>query len=162
MATLIPSPPYAAGVARHVRLALRTSCATEFIDLTDRIADAVHHADLRLGFVNVQTCHTTTALVLNEHEPLLLGDFAQLFEAVAPAGRAYGHDDLGRRSVNVTPDERVNGHAHCRALMLAASIGLNVAGGRLQLGRWQRLFLVELDGPRDREVSLVLLGEGRL
>jgi thiamine phosphate synthase YjbQ (UPF0047 family) len=44
-------------------------------------------------------------------------------------------------------------------MLLPTSVGLNVSGGRLQLGRWQRLFLVELDGPRDRGVSVLLMGE---
>jgi secondary thiamine-phosphate synthase enzyme len=148
-------------VASHARLRLPTRRPTEFLDITDAIARLVCDAGLRLGFVNVQTCHTTTAIVVNEHEPLLLEDFAVVLEAAAPAARAYRHDDLGVRRVNLTPDERVNGHAHCRALVLAASACLNVAGGELQLGRWQRVFLVELDGPREREVSVVLMGEGR-
>jgi secondary thiamine-phosphate synthase enzyme len=61
--------------------------------------------------------------------------------------------------VNVAADERPNGHAHCRALLLPSSASLNVVDGRLQLGTWQRVFLVELDGPRDREVSLLAFGE---
>ena len=63
------------------------------------------------------------------------------------------------RTVNLAPDERANGYAHCRALLLPTSALLNVAEGRLQLGRWQRVFLVELDGPRVREVSVPVSGE---
>ena len=99
-----------------------------------------------------------TAIVANENEPLLLDDFAALLEHTAPRGAAYRHDDAGVRTVNVTADERVNGHAHCRALLLASSACLNVIEGTLQLGAWQRVFLVELDGPRDREISVVILG----
>jgi secondary thiamine-phosphate synthase enzyme len=60
----------------------------------------------------------------------------------------------------VMADERVNGHAHCRALLLEPSSCINVIGGHLQLGAWQRVFLTELDGPRDREISVLILGEG--
>jgi secondary thiamine-phosphate synthase enzyme len=60
--------------------------------------------------------------------------------------------------VNLAPGERPNGHAHCRALLMGSSASLNVAGGRLQLGRWQRVFLAELDGPRSREISVLVLG----
>ena len=63
------------------------------------------------------------------------------------------------RTVNVAPDERSNGHSHCRALLLGATACLNVADTRLQLGRWQRVFLVELDGPRTREISVLVVGE---
>jgi secondary thiamine-phosphate synthase enzyme len=70
------------------------------------------------------------------------------------------HDDMSARTVNLAPGERPNGHAHCRALLLGSSVLLNVASGSVQLGRWQRVFLVELDGPRTREVSILLFGEG--
>ena len=115
----------------------------------------------RLGIVNVQTLHTTTAIVVNEGEPLLMADFAALLQKVAPCDVAYRHDDLQARAVNLTADERVNGHSHCRALLLAPSACLNVVDGHLLLGRWQRVFLAELDGPRARDVSVLIIGEPR-
>jgi thiamine phosphate synthase YjbQ (UPF0047 family) len=63
--------------------------------------------------------------------------------------------------VNLTPGERSNGHAHCQALFLGATACFNVDDGRLVLGRWQRVFLAELDGPRRREVSVLMMGEGQ-
>jgi secondary thiamine-phosphate synthase enzyme len=110
--------------------------------------------------VHVQTRHTTTAVVVNEHEPLLLADFAALLSGIAPRDADYRHDDMRARTVNLAPGERANGHAHCRALLLGSSVMLNVANGALQLGCWQRLFFVELDGAREREVSILLLGDG--
>jgi len=98
---------------------------------------------------------------VNEFEPLLLADFSTLLQNVAPCDARYRHDDVTARTVNLTADERVNGHAHCRALILAASACLNVIDGRLLLGRWQRVFMVELDGPRARELSVLILGESR-
>jgi thiamine phosphate synthase YjbQ (UPF0047 family) len=59
---------------------------------------------------------------------------------------------------NCVIGEPPNGHSHCRALLLGAPAALNVADGHLQLGRWQRVFPVELDGPRTRDVSLLVLG----
>jgi secondary thiamine-phosphate synthase enzyme len=138
---------------------ITTTQATQFIDLTDRLKRLVADADLRFGIMNVQTLHTTTAIIVNEHEPLLLADFQALLEVVAPGARRYGHDDVHARTVNVTEGERANGHAHCRALLLPPSVCLNVTGGRLLLGRWQRVFLVELDGPREREISVLIFGE---
>ena len=73
------------------------------------------------------------------------------------AAAGYAHDALHLRP-GVPPDERANGHAHAKALLLRTAETLNVAAGRLQLGRWQRVLLLELDGPREREVSL--LGDG--
>ena len=144
---------------RHARIRLTTRHPTEFIDLTDRLERLVADAGVRFGILSVQTLHTTTAVVVNEHEPLLLGDFQGLLEGAAPVNAGYRHDDRTARTVNVTAAERPNGHAHCRALLLPSSVSLNVAGGRLLLGQWQRVFLVELDGPREREISALLLGE---
>ena len=84
---------------------------------------------------------------------MLLTDFRALLEAAAPAGDRYHHDDTTARTVNMTDAERPNGHAHCRALLLPSSVCLNVVRGRLLLGRWQRVFLVELDGLRKWELS---------
>ena len=145
----------------HARLAVPTSKPTEFIDLTARIQALVADSGIELGFVNIQTLHTTTAIVVNEGEPLLLSDFAALLEQAAPRDRRYRHDDLVARTVNITAEERVNGHAHCRALLLPTSATLNVCAGTLVLGMWQRVFLVELDGPRVRHVSIVIAGDGR-
>jgi secondary thiamine-phosphate synthase enzyme len=142
---------------RHATICLTTSHPTGFIDLTDRLERLVAEAGVRFGILNVQTLHTTTAIVVNEHEPLLLDDFRALLERAAPGDGRYRHDDTTARTVNVTAAERPNGHAHCRALVLPSSVSLNVVSGRLRLGRWQRVFLVELDGPREREISALLL-----
>ena len=155
METLAP-----ASTCRHTRIRFTTKRPTEFIDLTDRLQALIAGTAVRFGFLNVQTLHTTTAIVVNEHEPLLLDDFTNLLENAAPAGLSYRHDDATARTVNVAADERINGHAHCRALLLPPSACLNVIDGCLQLGRWQRVFLVELDGPREREISVLIVGEG--
>lgn len=143
----------------HIRLSITTDHPTEFIDLTDQVEAFVAESGIRFGIVNIQSLHTTTAVIVNEHEPLLLSDFSSLLARAAPRAFFYRHDDLETRTVNLTPDERANGHAHCRALLLGTSISLNVADGRLQRGCWQRIFMVELDGPRRREVSLLVTGE---
>ena len=152
--TLVP-----AAICHHGRIRVATERAMEFIDVTARIEALAAAAGIHTGLVNVQSLHTTTAIVVNEHEPLLLADFATLLARTAPPDATYRHDDMEVRTVNLAPGERANGHAHCHALLLGTSALLNVADGRLQLGRWQRVFLVELDGPRDREVSVLVMGE---
>jgi secondary thiamine-phosphate synthase enzyme len=136
-----------------------TARPTQFIDLTDRLERLVTESGLLAGILNIQTLHTTTAIIVNEHEPLLLMDFEALLAAAAPADRRYSHDDTAVRTVNVSDGEPPNGHAHCRALLLPTSVCLNVSGGRILLGRWQRVFFVELDGPRQRQISVLTLGE---
>jgi len=147
-------------LCHHDRIRVATQGAMEFIDLTDQIEALVAGAGIHAGLINIQSLHTTAAIVVNEHEPLLLGDFDALLSRAAPGDACYRHDDMDVRTVNLAPGERPNGHAHCRALLLPTSALLNIAGGRLQIGRWQRIFLVEFDGPRAREVSVLVLGEG--
>ena len=148
-----------ASTCRHTRIRLTTRHPTEFIDLTGSLERLVGEAGVRFGVLTVQTLHTTTAVVVNEHEPLLLADFEAFLERMAPRDGTYRHDDFTARTVNVTAAEPANGHAHCRALLLPSSVSLNIVSGRLLLGRWQRVFLVELDGPREREISALILGE---
>ena len=138
--------------------AITTYRRTEFVDLTERIESVIEEAGLRQGVVNIQSLHTTAAIVVNEHEPLLLTDFVALLDRHAPQAGTYRHDDEAERTVNLSPGERANGHSHCQALLLGTSVCLNVVRGRLHLGVWQRVFLVELDGPRRREVSVMAVG----
>ena len=152
METLAP-----AAICRHSRIRVKTSHGTEFIDLTVQIEQLATAAGIRAGVVNVQTLHTTTAIIVNEPEPLLLVDFEELLARTAPGHAPYRHNDTNVRTL--LPGERPDGHAHCQALLLGSSASLNYADGRLQLGRWQRVLLVELDGPGEREVSVVILGE---
>jgi thiamine phosphate synthase YjbQ (UPF0047 family) len=74
-----------------------------------------------------------------------------------PAGDgAYEHDDLDRR-VGVPPDEPMNGHSHCRHLLLSSSETVPVVDGRLVLGTYQRIFLVELCQSRERHVVVQVI-----
>jgi secondary thiamine-phosphate synthase enzyme len=146
-------------ILQHSTVRIETQTSTQFIDVTDEVETLVAAARLQAGLVNIQSLHTTTAIVVNESEPLLLTDLGRLLDRVAPRDASYGHDDVSLRTVNCVPGERPNGHSHCRALLLTPGVCLNVVNGRLRLGRWQRIFLVELDGPRSREVSVMLVGE---
>lgn len=139
-------------------LAVTTYRRMEFIDLTDRIDAVIADSGLRQGIVNIQSLHTTAAIIVNEHEPLLLTDFETFLDRWASPSQTYRHDDESLRTVNLMPGERANGHAHCQMMMLGTSACLNVIRGRLHLGIWQRVFLVELDGPRRREISLMGMG----
>jgi secondary thiamine-phosphate synthase enzyme len=154
MATLAPAFVY-----RHTRVRIETERRTEFIDLTDNLEELLAASHVVTGLVNVQSLHTTAAIVVNEREPLLLEDFQLLLQKIAPDDVPYRHDDEATRTVNLSPGERPNGSSHCKALLLGTSTCLNVLNGRLVLGQWQRVFLAELDGPRSREISVLVIGE---
>lgn len=145
-------------VALHDEVSLRTERETQFIDVTELVTERVRRSGRFTGLLCVQSAHTTAGLLVNENEPRLLRDLARTLERIAPAELRYDHDDLAARGPGLAEAETPNGKSHCRALVLLPSVELIVRDGALALGRWQRLFLVELDGPRPRTLRLLLLG----
>ncbi|HET7338347.1 MAG TPA: secondary thiamine-phosphate synthase enzyme YjbQ [Candidatus Dormibacteraeota bacterium] len=143
---------------KTARVAFTSTSATEFVDLTARIRAEIARAGLRNGRVHLQSLHTTVGLAVNENEPLLLRDFETMLERLAPTGAGYEHDDFERRFA-IPLDEPVNGHAHCRQLLLSAFLTVLVEEGEPVLGKWQSVFAVELDGPRHRHLAVQLDGE---
>ena len=139
-------------------LQVETSAAPQFVDITDRVSAVVREAGVLAGLVVVYSRHTTAAIKINEWEPLLLEDMVRVLERVAPKDGAYQHNDFSIRTVNMTEDEYPNGHAHCQHLVLSASETIPIVEGMIALGRWQRVFLVELDQPRTRDVLVQVLG----
>jgi secondary thiamine-phosphate synthase enzyme len=156
MQTVAPSP-----TCCHTAIRVDTGHPTQFIDLTPDLEAFVAASGILSGLLNIQSLHTTAAIVVNEYEPLLLTDITGLLERLAPVNVTYRHDNITLRTDNCALTEPPNGHSHCRALLLGSTVAVNVINGQLQLGRWQRVFLVELDGPRTRDVSILLLGVGR-
>jgi isopentenyl-diphosphate delta-isomerase len=139
------------------RLRYKTLRAGSFIDITEDVAGVLSASGVRDGVVHVYSSHTTAAIRVNENEELLLGDFQRMLDRLVPAGSGlYEHDDLSRRH-NTPPDEPINGHAHCRHLLLSSSEMVPVSAGRLELGRWQRIFLIELCSARERDVVVQVL-----
>ncbi len=145
--------------ASNKTIEFKTKDQLEFIDITDKVRDFVRESQIKEGIVNVQSLHTSAALIVNENEPLLIEDFKKNLKTTAPLDLEYSHDDLTKRTVNVCPDECVNGHAHCKAIHLLVSATLNLIKGEIQLGQWQRIFFVELDKSRLRKVQILILGE---
>ena len=150
----------AAGVVSRLRrLVFETHQPIQFLDLTDAVAELVRVAGLREGVANVFSRHTTAAVCIQEDEPLLLEDLREFLGRTASPENHYRHNDFRVRTVHMHDDESPNGHAHCQQLMLGTSESVPVADGELLLGTWQRIFLVELDGPRaSREVIVQVLG----
>ncbi len=143
--------------SRPARLTYRTAGAGTFLDITDDVARVVEASGVRNGIAHVYSAHTTAAIRINENERLLLRDFRRFLENIAPAGDGlYEHDNHAMRP-DVPPDEPVNGHSHCRHLLLASSETLPVVDGALALGRWQRIFLIELCSQRTREVAVQVI-----
>ena len=133
----------------------------QLLDVTDSVARAVASWSIAAGSVQVYCPHTSCGLLVTEMEDGLHEDIAAALEHLAPRDRAYAHDDMARRHQPLAPDERKNGWTHVRAMLATQpSVVLPVVDGALDLGRYQRLFLVELDGPRPAR-RLVIQGWGR-
>lgn len=130
-----------------------TQYARQFIDLTAVITEHVTASRVSSGLLVVASRHTTASLVVNEHEPELLRDMDAFLGFLAPEDGLYAHNQ-----VPCGPDEHPNGHAHCQALLLNASVSLPIVGGHARLGRYQRIFLVELDHARQRTVQVLVMG----
>ena len=139
-------------------LYLESQKATEFIDITNRVQECVTRAGVAHGFVIVYSKHTTAAIKINENEPLLLQDMEQFLDRISPRDGNYRHNDFTIRTVNMTNDECPNGHAHCQQLLLGTSETVPIVDGLMQFGRWQSIFMIELDHPRDREVMVQVVG----
>lgn len=141
-------------------LEYETTAAPEFIDITDDVTSVVESAGVQFGQVTIFSQHTTAAVKINEHEPLLLRDLVRLIRQFAPPNAYYEHNDFSRRTVNMNEDECANGHAHVQHLFLGGSETIPIIDGRLTLGQWQRIFLIELDHPRLRRVLVNVVGTG--
>lgn len=139
------------GAARgHWALGMRES--QHFIDIIELVLNCAGVSDGGEGTVTVQATRTSAAILGNENESLLIDDLGRALARWAPNAARYSHDDFERLTANITPEKRPNGHSHARAMALQISTTLDVIGSEVRQRRWQRIFPVELDGSRSREV----------
>jgi secondary thiamine-phosphate synthase enzyme len=135
------------------KLQLTTTEPIQVIDITTQLRDWVTGTGIREGILTLISPHTTARVNLNEREAQLHRDMVTFLKRLVPRDGDYLH--------NLAPvDDRDNAHAHLLGLFMNASETIPVANGELQLGGWQSVFFIELDGPRERrEVQLQLMGE---
>ncbi|MDP9329764.1 MAG: secondary thiamine-phosphate synthase enzyme YjbQ [Actinomycetota bacterium] len=131
-----------------------------FLDLTDELKRAIKDSGVTEGAAIAFCSHTTCALLINEWEDGAMSDFRRhLTDLVPHDGVYYQHDDLGVRTQNLNPEERVNGHAHVKAMLLSAtSHAIPVVGGEPAFGTWQRLIFFEMDEPKERRIMFHVFG----
>jgi secondary thiamine-phosphate synthase enzyme len=125
----------------------------EVVDLTDRLMDYVRRFKIREGLVTVWSMHTTCALFINESQKALIVDIKRFLEDLVARDRYYMHNDPEHSDC-----DRMNADAHLRATLLGHSLTLQISGGEVVLGQWQRVLMAELDGPRSRTVRLQVFG----
>jgi secondary thiamine-phosphate synthase enzyme len=146
-------------VSLYNQLRLKTKGLFDFIDVTDKVKKIVEKSKIKNGLLNIQSKHTTVAVVVNENEPLLISDMKKMLERLAPKKQDYQHDNFEIRTVNMCDGECANGHSHCKQIILNSSCTLNIVKSVLDLGVWQRIFIIELDRSRPRDISFMVIGE---
>jgi secondary thiamine-phosphate synthase enzyme len=124
---------------------IHTEKIFDFRDITEEVKGLSQESGVSNGLLNIQIMHTSAALIVNEDEPGLIEDIKEAVERTAPQDITYQHRD--------------NGHSHCKSIFLPNNITLNIVDRFPQLGQWQRIFLVELDSPRLREIQIQIIGE---
>ena len=123
----------------------------DVIDITERVAQAVAESGVSNGIVTVFTPSATSGITTLEYEPGCVTDLQALFDRIAPESIEYRH--------NLRWGDG-NGHSHVRAALLKASFTVPIVEGRLTLGTWQHIVLVDFDvRPRHRELVVQCLGE---
>ena len=132
-------------------LNISTEGFNDMKDLTPMIVEKLASHRLQDGLLNVFVPGSTAGLTTIEYEPGLVEDFSRFMEKVAPSNVPYNHD---RRWGDG------NGFSHVRASLLGPSLTVPFSAGRLNLGMWQQIVLVDFDnGPRNRAVLLQFMGE---
>ena len=138
-------------IAKKYVIARKTGGENEVLDITAELQDAVKASGVRAGQATLMVVGSTAALSTLEYEPgLVRHDVPAALERLAPRDGSYVHEETWHDD---------NGHSHVRAFLLGSSLALPVVDGRVPLGTWQQVVLVELDTrARKREIVVTVVG----
>ena len=134
---------------------MKSQRSTELIRITDQVRRAVEMSGLKNGIVNVFTLHTTTAITINENDPMLEEDIARFMVKAVPEDDSYAHHRFYKRDGRIA----VNAYSHIRASLLGSNVTVPLQAGEMVLGTRQNIYLVELDGPQVRGLAVQVMGE---
>jgi secondary thiamine-phosphate synthase enzyme len=128
-----------------MEIKVHTEKKYDVVDVTLQVSDIVQQADVKEGLCSVYVPHATAAMIVNENDDPQIGqDLLNALDKLIPEG-VWLHD---------TVDE--NGASHLKATILGPSETIPIQRGRLALGTWQAIMLVDFDGPRDRTIIVTL------
>ncbi len=131
-------------------LRLRTAGHGDVVDLSPGLAEVLRTCELRQGVVCVFVEGSTAAVTTMVYEPGGVEDLRAALELLAPAGAEYAHNRLNADD---------NAHAHLRASVVGPSVSIPLVAGRLVLGTWQQVVLLDFDTrPRERRVHVQVVG----
>ena len=134
------------------KIEVRTKGNCDVVNITEQVSEFVSKSGVSEATVTVFNVGSTAGITTTEYEPGLVNyDIAALFEKIAPANGRYEHEETWHDD---------NGHAHTRATLLGPSLSVPVVDGRLTLGTWQQIILVDFDTrARTRTVICQIIGE---
>jgi len=132
---------------------VETDQRIELVDLTERIMGVVRRLRVKEGLVSLWSLHTTCCVFINEFQTALLSDIRLFLEDLVARDAEWRHNDPAHSDC-----DRMNADSHLRAMLLGHSLTLQVSGGELVLGQWQRILMAELDGPRARTLRVQVWG----
>jgi secondary thiamine-phosphate synthase enzyme len=135
----------------------------EFKDITEEVKKIVEKTKVKNGLVLVYSTHTTLAICVNEKEKGIVADFKNLINRIIPKDGYYCHNDLSIRTENLVcqsaASDCLNGHSHCTHLLMRNSETIPIIDGKMTLGIWQRIFAIELDCCRRRNIVVQIMGD---
>ena len=134
-------------------IVVQTDQRMELVDLTLQVMELVRRFNIREGLVSLWSMHTTCSLFINEFQTALLSDIRRFLEQTVARDAEWMHNDP-----NHSDCDRMNADSHLRALLLGHSLALQISGGEIVLGQWQRILMGELDGPRARSLRVQVMG----
>jgi secondary thiamine-phosphate synthase enzyme len=134
-------------------IVISTDQRVELIDLTKQIMEFARKFNIREGLVSLWSMHTTCTLFINEFQTALLTDIKRFLEQMVARDAEWLHNNPEHSDC-----DRFNADSHLRAMLLGHSLTLQVSGGEIVLGQWQRILMAELDGPRARTLRIQLMG----
>lgn len=134
-------------------LTVETDQRIELVDVTDRVMSLVRKLRVKEGTVNLFSMHTTCTVLINEFQTALLADIKKFLEHVVARDDDWMHNDPAHSDC-----DRMNADSHLRAMLLGHSLTLQISGGEVVLGQWQRILMAELDGPRSRTLRVQVMG----
>ncbi len=126
----------------------------EIQDITGSAAKIVEESKVVNGLVNLWVPHATAAIAVNERDEDLWDDILVAFERLAPIEGNYRHNTKYQWM-----DSEQNAHAHILNCLIKPNVTVPLENGRMQLGTWQSVLFIEMDGPRTRHVQVQVLGE---
>ncbi len=134
-------------------LKLLTDKKVELYNITQKVKDFVKSTSIHDGLLLITSLHTTTALFVNEVQSALLDDIKSILQDWVREDKGWKHN-----SPEFSDCERHNAGSHLRAILLGHSSTVPVQDGEPALGEWQSIIFAELDGPREREIRLQVIG----